>query len=107
QQLVRRPRHSGSFEASYQYKRISTNVTAYMRGKTLDIEPNFGASAGFFPNPGFFNLGVNLNYDLGAGVTIYGNLRNTLNRHYEEIYGFPSPRLNFVAGLKWRLSREP
>ena len=107
QQLVRRPRHSGSLEGSYQYKRISTNVIAYMRGKTLDIEPNFGASAGFFPNPGFFNLGVNLNYDLGAGVIIYGNLRNALNQQYEEIYGFPSPRLNFVAGLKWRLSREP
>ena len=42
---------------------------------------------------------------LGRGVTMYGNLRNALNRHYEEVFGYPSPRLNFVAGLKWTLSR--
>ena len=107
QQLVRRPRHSGSLASSYIHKRISANVTAYFRGEALDIEPNFGASAGFFRNPGFAAVGVNLNYDLGRGVTIYGNLRNALNRHYEEIYGYPSPRLNFVAGMKWRISREP
>ena len=106
QRLVRRPRHSGSFEAIYQYKRISADINAYMRTKTLDVEPSFGASGGFFPNPGFAVLGLNLNYDLGHGVTIYGNLRNALNRRYEEIYGFPSSRLNFVAGMKWRLSRE-
>jgi hypothetical protein len=28
-------------------------------------------------------------------------LRNALNRRYEEVFGYPSPRLNFVAGLKW------
>ena len=50
---------------------------------------------------------MNLNYDLRGGVTIYGNLRNALNRRYEEIYGYPSPLLNFVGGIKWRLSREP
>jgi hypothetical protein len=38
-------------------------------------------------------------------VTAYGNLRNALNEHYEEVFGYPSPRLNFVAGLKWSLGR--
>ena len=107
QQLVRRPRNSGSIDSSYTYKRLAVNVTAYFRGEALDIEPSFGAFGGFFPNPGYGVVGVNLNYDLGRGVTIYGNLRNALNRKYEEIYGFPSLRLNFVAGIKWRLSREP
>src|SRR5439155_12409612 len=98
QQLVRRPRYSGSMIASYTHRRISANLTAFARAEALDVEPNFGASAGFFRNPGFTDLGVNLNYYLGSGVTVYGNLRNALNRHYEEIYGYPSPRLNFVAG---------
>ena len=78
-----------------------------LRGEALDVEPSFGAFSGFFQNPCFVNVGVNLNYDLGSGVTLYGNLRNALNRHYEEIYGYPSARLNFIAGIKWRLSREP
>jgi outer membrane cobalamin receptor len=107
QELPRRPRHSGSIDVSYTHKRISANLLAYFRGKSLDVEPSFGAFGGFFKNPGYADLGVNLNYDLGRGVTIYGNLRNALNRKYEEIYGFPSLRLNFVAGIKWRLSREP
>ena len=71
----------------------------------LDVEPNLGAFAGLFRNPGFLNLGVNLNYRVGAGVTLYGNLRNALNQSYEEAFGLPSPKLNFVAGLKWSLSR--
>jgi hypothetical protein len=69
----------------------------------LDIEPTFGASAGFHRNPGYQNIGLNLNYRAGHGVTLYGNLRNALNQRYEEIYGFPSPILNFVAGVKWSM----
>ncbi|MBI1786003.1 MAG: TonB-dependent receptor [Acidobacteria bacterium] len=106
QELIRRPRHSGALNSSFLHKRLAANVVAYFRGQTLDTEPNFGASAGLYPNPGYANLGANLNYDLGSGVTLYGNLHNGLNRHYEEVFGYPSPRLNFVAGLKWRLARE-
>jgi len=64
-----------------------------------------GATNGLLWNDGFSNVGVNLNYALGHGVTAYGNLRNALNRHYEEVFGFPSPLLNFVAGLKWSIGR--
>ncbi|MEO7651299.1 MAG: TonB-dependent receptor, partial [Bryobacteraceae bacterium] len=106
QSLLRRPRHSGSIVGSFTHKRVSANLIACMRGETLDTEPNFGASAGLFPNPGFTNVGVNVNYHLGRGVTLYGNLRNALNQRYEEIYGFPAQRLNFVAGIKWRFMRE-
>jgi hypothetical protein len=44
-----------------------------------------------------------LNYAVAPWITIYGNLRNALNQHYEEIFGFPSPRLNFVAGIKFSI----
>jgi outer membrane receptor protein involved in Fe transport len=65
------------------------------------VEPNWGASAGLFRNPGYVNVGLNLNYRLGRGVTVYGNLRNALNQRYEEVYGYPSLRLNFVSGMKF------
>jgi hypothetical protein len=39
-------------------------------------------------------------------VTAYGNLRNVLNRRYEEVFGYPSLKLNFVAGLKWTIARS-
>jgi outer membrane receptor protein involved in Fe transport len=105
QQLTRRPENSGNVVATFTRGRVAANVTGYFRGKTLYEEPSLGASGGLFENPGFANVGFNLNYALGRGVTAYGNLRNALDRHYEEVFGFPSPRINFVAGLKWSIAR--
>jgi outer membrane receptor protein involved in Fe transport len=105
QELVRRPENSGSLAATYAHGRVTAGVTGYFRGKTLDTEPSYGATNGLFWDGGFANVGINLNYALGHGVGIYGNLRNALNQHYEEIFGYPSPRLNFVAGMKWSIAR--
>lgn len=104
QELLRRPAHSGAVVSTFTRGKVSANVTGYFRGSVLDVEPNWGAFAGLYRNHGFADLGINLNYGLGQGVVLYGNLRNALNRRYEEAYGFPSPLLNFVAGFKWTLS---
>ena len=83
--------------------------------KTLALEPMHGygialrieqISAGVFRNHGYQNLGVNLNYAAGRGVTVYANLRNALDQRYEEIFGYPSPLLNFVTGVKFSLRRS-
>ena len=104
QPLIRRPRHSGTMVATFSRGKLSANVTGYFRGMVLDVEPNYGAFAGLFNNPGFANFGLNVNYALPHGLTVYGNLRNALNWHYEEAFGFPSPLLNFVSGVKWTFS---
>ncbi|MBZ5727364.1 MAG: TonB-dependent receptor [Acidobacteriia bacterium] len=106
QELVRRPANSGALAASFTRGRVAADLTAYFRGSVLDVEPSLGATNGLFRNPGYANIGINLNYALAGGLTAYGSLRNALDRHYEEVLGFPSPRLNFVAGLKWALSKK-
>jgi outer membrane receptor protein involved in Fe transport len=106
QELTRRPENSGSVVATYGKGRLTAGVNGYFRGRTLYEEPTFGATDGLFPNPGFANVGVSLNYGLGHGLTAYGNLRNAFNRHYEEVFGYPSPRLNFVAGMKFSIARS-
>ena len=106
QQLTRRPEHSGSVVATFTRGRLAADVTAYFRGKTLYEEPNLGASNGLYWDPGFVNVGINLNYTVARGVAVYGHLRNALDRQYEEIFGFPSPRLNFVSGVKWTIARK-
>jgi outer membrane receptor protein involved in Fe transport len=103
QPLTRRPKHSGSFIATFTRGRFGADVAGYFRGQTLFEEPGLGASNGLFWNSGFADLGLNLNYTLPHRVTIYGNLRNALNQHYEDVFGFPSLRINFVTGLKWRM----
>ncbi|HVY95167.1 MAG TPA: hypothetical protein VHA14_20545, partial [Bryobacteraceae bacterium] len=105
QPLFRRPRNSGTFVASVRQGRVTVNLTGYWRSHTLDVEPNYGASAGRFWNPGYQNVGVNVNFRVVHNLTAYGNLGNALNQRYEEIYGFPAPLLNVVAGLKWSLAR--
>jgi outer membrane receptor protein involved in Fe transport len=105
QELTRRPENSGSVVAAYARGRVTAGINGYFRGKTLYEEPTYGATDGLYWNPGFANVGINLNYALGHGVTVYGNLRNALDRHYEEVFGYPSPRLNFVAGMKFSISR--
>ncbi|MBZ5596419.1 MAG: TonB-dependent receptor [Acidobacteriia bacterium] len=104
QPLARRPRHSGTMVATFSRGKLSANATGYFRGKALDVEPNYGPAYGVFYNPGFANFGLNVNYALTRGVTLYGNLRNALNWRYEEALGFPSPLLNFVSGVKWTFS---
>ena len=101
QQLPRRPPQSGSFRLALAKGRVSGDLIGYMRGKDLDVEPNYGTSEGFYTDPGYVNLGVNLNVAIRRDFTVYGTLRNALDQQYEEIFGYPSPRLNFVAGLKW------
>jgi outer membrane receptor protein involved in Fe transport len=103
QELLRRPADSGAVVATFTRGKVAVDLTGYFRGSVLDVEPLLGATNGLYRNPGYANAGININYALGRGLTAYGNLRNALNRHYEEVLGYPSPRLNFVAGVKWTL----
>jgi outer membrane receptor protein involved in Fe transport len=106
QPLTRRPENSGNLVATFTRGRVAADITGYFRGRALFEEPAFGASNGLFWNPGYANFGINVNYTVARGVTAYANLRNALNQHYEEVFGFPSPRLNFVTGLKWTIGRR-
>jgi outer membrane receptor protein involved in Fe transport len=105
QPLPRRPRHSGGMVMTFRYRKLDANVTGGFRGRTLDVEPNFGASAGFFNNAGYQNVGVNLNYRVLGNLTAYVNMHNVLNQRYEEIFGYPAPLFNLTAGVKWSLAR--
>ena len=105
QPLVRQPKQSGSLTSSFHFSKVDVNLLGYFRGRDLDVEPNYGASAGLYWNPGYVNVGINVNYRVRNNLTLYANLRNALDRHYEEIYGFPAPLLNVVAGVKWSLAR--
>ena len=105
QPLLRRAKQSGSAVGTFRYQKFDVNPVVYFRGHSLDVEPNYGASQGEYWNPGYVNVGLNVNYRWKNNITFYGNLRNALDRRYEEIYGYPSPLLNIVAGVKWSLAK--
>lgn len=109
QPLLRRPRSSAGYNATWTHKRLMLNSNASIRGTVLDLEPNLGTYTCtfelqcLFPSKGYTDVNAGFAYTLPRGVEIYGRLNNLLNQHYEESFGFPSLRLNFVAGIKLSL----
>ena len=112
QELIRRPRSSGGFHITWQRGRLTLNTNAYLRGRTLDLEPNYGAYACsfglqcLFPDKGYVVLNGGFSYRLTHGLEIYGHLNNLLDRKYEEVLGYPALPLNFLAGVKFTFPAE-
>ncbi|HET7840885.1 MAG TPA: TonB-dependent receptor [Terriglobia bacterium] len=112
QPLIRRPRNSGFFNMTWQHRRLTLNGNAYIRGATLDIEPNFGTFACllgmpcFFTDHGYTLANAGFSYRLPKGLELYGRLNNFLNQKYEESFGFPALRLNFLVGMKLNFPPE-
>jgi outer membrane receptor protein involved in Fe transport len=111
--LVRRPHNAAGFNATWTKNRLMLNMSGTIRGAVLDIEPNEGTFACsltnpatmlpyqcLFRNPGYELMNAGFSYRFLKGVEIYGHINNFLNQRYEEAFGFPSLRLNFIAGFK-------
>jgi iron complex outermembrane receptor protein/vitamin B12 transporter len=45
-------------------------------------------------------------YAINRHVTAYANLGNALDKRYEEAAGYPALRVNFRAGLRFRLGGD-
>jgi outer membrane receptor protein involved in Fe transport len=113
QELIRRPKNSGGFNITWQRGRLTLNTNAYLRGQTLDTEPNEGVDACLyyglpclFPDKGYVVLNGGFSYRLTRGLEIYGHLNNLLDRKYEEVLGYPALPLNFLAGVKFTFPAE-
>jgi outer membrane receptor protein involved in Fe transport len=109
QPLIRRPRSSAGYNVTWTYRRLMLNSNASIRGPVLDLEPNDGTFACelmlpcLFRDKGYVDANAGFSLRLPKGVEIYGRLNNILNQYYEESFGFPALRLNFVSGIKWEL----
>jgi outer membrane receptor protein involved in Fe transport len=106
QPLIRRPHNAAGFNATWRKNRLMLNMNGTIRGAVLDIEPNDGTFACslmlqcLFRNHGYELMNAGFSYRLPKGVEVFGRLNNFLNQKYEEAFGFPSLRLNFMAGIK-------
>src|SRR5271168_187998 len=107
--LLRRPRNAAGFNATWTKKRLMLNMNGTIRGAVLDVEPNDGTFACdlmlpcLFRNHGYELMNAGFAYRLPKGIEVYGRLNNFLNQKYEEALGFPSLRLNFMAGFKLQI----
>jgi outer membrane receptor protein involved in Fe transport len=114
QPLLRRPHNSAGYNVTWTHQRLMLNLNGTVRGPVLDIEPNDGSFACelmpplqcVFRNKGYVLANAGFSYQLPRGVEIYGRLNNFANQKYEEAFGFPSLRLNFLAGVKLQFPAE-
>ena len=103
--LIRRPKHSGSMLLSYLGSRWAVNLGGSFVGRRPDSD--------FFvlPTPVDHAAGyalVNLGgwYAITPRIIAYANLENALDRHYNEVVGYPALPVNFRAGFRFRLGGE-
>lgn len=110
--LLRQPRSSAGYDATWTHGRLMLNSNASIRGAVLDLEPNLGSFACelglqcLFRNGGYVDVNAGFAYRLPRGVEIYGHVNNLLNDKYEESFGYPALRLNFVAGVRFNFPAE-
>jgi len=103
--LTRRPRHAGAVHATYVRGRVTAFGEVTSRGRTLDVEPNFGASGGLFFAPGYALVNAGTSVRLAPHIQIYARVQNLADRHYEEALGFPRLRRSGIAGVRIASSR--
>ena len=103
--LLRRPRHSGSIDASLTRGHISAFAELQMRGETLDAEPAFGPSGGLYTNDGYtvFNLGGS--WRPVKPLEVFVRALNLFDRQYEEVLGYPAPGRTAYVGVRVAVGR--
>jgi outer membrane receptor protein involved in Fe transport len=115
QPFLRRPRSSAGYNVTWHHGRLMLNTNAFIRGATLDVEPNDGTFACQLPdpsgngknlpclfrNPGYVLVNAGFAYELPRGFEIHATINNLANQKYEDAFGFPALRLNFVTGIRF------
>jgi outer membrane cobalamin receptor len=106
QPLLRRPKNSGSLLLNYSGSKWGGNMGGSFVGRRPDRDFQFPVSLGINHAPGYARVDAGGWYQIHSRVTAYVNVENALNRHYQEVVGYPALRANFRAGLRFRLGGE-
>ncbi len=103
--LLRRPRHSGSVDASWSYAQASAFTQVQLRGEALDAEPAFGPTGGLFMNPGHTVVNLGGSWRPVKAVEVFARALNLFDRGYEEVLGYPAPGRTAYVGARVAVGR--
>jgi vitamin B12 transporter len=108
--LLRRPRHSGAVNLAWIGERFDLNLDGFFVGRRRDGDPvgfsRFDAQGRPIFNDGYARVDAAGAYRLSPRVSVFARIENLLNRDYQEVLGFPAYRLNFSAGMRFRIGGE-
>lgn len=97
--LIRRPRHSGSLLLNYLGTRWGANLGGSFVGRRADSD---FLGLDITHAAGYARVDLGGWYAFASHVTAYANIENALDKHYEEVVGYPALGINFRAGLRFR-----
>jgi outer membrane cobalamin receptor len=103
--LLRRPKHSATTLLTY----TRTKFGAQLGGTFIGPRPDsdfLGLQPPVTHASGYGRIDVGAWHALNSRATAYVDVENLLNRHYEEVAGYPGLRLNFRAGVRFRLGGD-
>jgi len=97
EELLRRPKHSGSIFIGRRAGKTDTNIALVHTGSRLDVLP----VAPFTHVSDKAHTTVDVNVQMhGDRYTPYIKLENATNERYEEVRGYRSPGRRFIFGLR-------
>ena len=96
--LLRRPRHSGSLALGYVFDPFTAELVVSHTGARLDITDLF--PYGNVTNEAHTIADLTLRYTAGA-LTPYVRIENLTDKHYDEVFGYPSAPRRVSAGVRY------
>jgi outer membrane cobalamin receptor len=101
--LLLRPKHAGTLLLSYSRPRYGATLAGSFIGRRADSD---FMGLGLKQAPGYARVDAGGWYQVQRHVTLYANAENLLNRHYEEVLGYPALTATIRAGMRFRFGGE-
>jgi vitamin B12 transporter len=102
QELLRRPKHKGSYLASWQATSAwRVNLDVLWVGTWVDGNRDFSIAR--LDAPGYTTVNLATEYDLSTRLALQGRIENLFDRHYENPVGFLQPSIGIYAGIRVKL----
>jgi vitamin B12 transporter len=109
----RRAPHSGYFAVFYRYSRWTASLTGTFVGQRDDSDFLSGKDGGtslLLPNrnldAAYQKLDLGGSYQVSHTFSVYADLQNVLNEHYDEAFGYPALPFTFRSGIRISLGGE-
>ena len=104
--LLRRPKQAGTLLVTYTRPRFGATVGVVAVGRRPDSDFLFGLIPPIYYAAGYARVDLGGWYNVTRHITMYANLNNAFNNHYNEVLGYPALKANFRAGLRFTLGGE-
>jgi outer membrane cobalamin receptor len=104
--LLRRPNQAGMMLLTYTRQRWGGFVGGTAVGQRPDSDFLFGFIPPIYHAAGYARLDLGGWYAIAHHLTVYANVNNALNNHYNEVLGYPALRANFRAGMRFSFGGE-